>query len=197
VLGLASHGSRLYVAHRENIVMVRDAASGREIRRLKPSASPFSLAVTPDGRLLAAGTWPGLVDIWQAETGRKVQTLKGPTALVTALDASADGRLLAVASRDGSTRLLDVSTGQWLATVAARRAGAERVRFFPDGRRLAIGYADGEVEVRDRQYFFRFAAGHADHQLRLLKAAGESLPRSTEVLDWSRRISAASPAPPL
>ena len=193
VLALASHGSRVFVAHRETVVLIRDAASGREIRRLQPSASPFSLAVTPDGRLLAAGTWPGLVDLWDVETGRKLLALKGPTALVTGLDFRADGGLLALSSRDGSTRFWEVGGGQWLATVASRKPGAERVRFFPDGRRLAIGYQDGEVEIRDLHYFFRYAAGHVDYQLRLLNAGGASFPRADEVLAWSRRVRGLAP----
>jgi WD40 repeat protein/predicted Ser/Thr protein kinase len=188
VLALASHGSRLFVAHRETLIIIRDAANGREIRRLQPTASPFSVAVTPDGRLLAAGTWPGIVDLWEIETGRKLHALKGPTALVTGLDFSADGGLLALSSRDGSTRLWAVADGHWLATFASRRPGAERVRFFPDGRRLAIGYADGEVEIRDLPYFFRYAAGHAEYHLRRLSAAGESFPRANEALAWSRRF---------
>lgn len=192
VLALASHGSRLFVAYRNNmVVVIWDLASGREIRRMQASASPFSLAVTPDGRMLAAGTWPGIVDIWEVETGRRLHTLKGPTALVHGLDFSADGSLLALSSRDGSTRLWDVTTSEWLATAASRKAGAERVRFLPDGRRLAIGYEDGEVEIRNLQYFFRYAAGQADYHFRLLRSAGETFLRSDEVLAWSRQILSA------
>jgi WD40 repeat protein len=188
VLAMASHGARLFVTHRETVVFVRDAATGREIRSLNPSASPFSIAVSPDGRLLAAGTWPGIVDLWDVDTGSKLPPLKGPTALVTGLDFSPDGSLLALSSRDGSTRLWDVAAREWLATVATRRPGAERVRFLPDGQRLAIGYEDGEVEIRDLQYFFRYAAGHAAHQLEVFRRSGESFPRSGEVLAWSRSV---------
>ena len=126
--------------------------------------------------------------MWETETGRRLPELKGPTALITGLDFSADGSLLALSSRDGSTRLWDVASRQWLATVASRKPGAERVRFLPDGRRLAIGYEDGEVEVRNLEYFFRYAAGNAEYQLRLLRNAGESFPRSDEVLSWSRQL---------
>jgi WD40 repeat protein len=188
VLAVTSHGSRLIVSHREQLVVIRDVASGREIRRLRTPASPFSLAVTPDGRLLAIGTWTGLVDIWDLDADRRLETLKGPSAIVTSLDVSADGRLLALSCRDGSTRLWDVTTRQWLATVATRRAGAERVQFFPDNRHLAIGYADGELEIRDLQYFFRYAAGQAAYRLQLLKTAGETPSRADEVIAWSQRF---------
>jgi eukaryotic-like serine/threonine-protein kinase len=188
ILALASHESHLFVAHREMLVVMRDAASARELRRFKSSHTPFSLAVAPDGRLLAVGTWSGLVDVFDVASGQKLHTMKGPTGFITALDFSAHGGLLAFSSRDGSTRVWDVASGQWLATVASRRVGAERVRFFADGRRLAIGYADGEVEIRDLHYFFRYAAGHADHRLRVLTAAGESFPRSDTALAWSRQF---------
>jgi WD40 repeat protein len=134
---------------------------------------------------VAAGTWLGAVDIWQADTGRKIQSLIGQTAVIGGLAFSPDGTLLAVSSRDGSTRLWDMGTGQWLATIAARKSGAERVRFV-DGRHLAIGYADGAVEVRDLDYFFRHAAGQAEYQLKLFRDRGEPFPRAGEALAWAR-----------
>jgi WD40 repeat protein len=175
---------------------VRDSQTGREIRALQSSSAPFSLALTPDRRLLAVGTWLGTVDLWNAETGEKLTELKGPTAVVTGVDFSPDGTVLALSSRDGSTRLWDVAAGQWLATVASRRAGAERVRFVSDSWRLAIGYEDGEVEIRDLRYFFRHVAGNAEYQLRLLGGAGESFPRAAEAIVWSRQILAAPASRP-
>ena len=175
-------------AHRNRAVVIREAATGRELRRLQSSSAPFSLAVSPDRRLLAVGTWLGAVDLFDLQTGARLQGMKGQTALINGVDFSPDGSLLAVASRDGTIQLWDVATRQSLATVSARRVGAERVRFFPDGRRLAIGYEDGEVEIRDLWYFFRYAAGQAEYQLRLLRDGGESFPRAGDVLAWSRRI---------
>ena len=188
ILALATDGPRVFVAHRTRGVFVRDARTGRELRALQSSSAPFSLALTPDRRLLAAGTWLGNVDLWEIETGAKLAELKGPTAVVLGVDFSPDGTMLALSSRDGSTRLWDVAAGQWLATVASRRAGAERVRYLADDWHLAIGYEDGEVEIRDLRYFFRHVAGNAEYQLRRLRAAGESFPRADAVIEWSRRI---------
>jgi WD40 repeat protein len=116
-----------------------------------------------------------------------VRDLKGQTAVIYSLDLSDDGALLASASRDGTTRLWDVS-GQFLATVAVRRSGTTWARFFPDGRRLALGYEDGEVEVRDLDHFFRYAAGQTAYQLRLFGNVGESFPQADQVLAWGRTI---------
>jgi WD40 repeat protein len=125
--------------------------------------------------------------VWDTQTGRRLAELKGQTAMIASVDISPDGRLIASSSRDGSTRLWSIG-GQFLATIGSRTVPAVRVRFLPAGRRLAIGYDDGEVEIRDLDYYFRYAAGQAEYQLRLRREAGEVFPRAHEVLAWSRRV---------
>jgi WD40 repeat protein len=188
VLALATDGTLVFSGRNTHSIVVISIDTGQTIRQLKTLAATYSLAVSPDGRLLAAGTFSGVVDVWEIASGRQLESLKGQTALVNSLDFSPDGTLLAVASRDGSTRLWDVATQQFLATVATRVPGAEQVRFFPDGRRLAIGYGDGVVEIRDVNYFFRHVAGSTEYQLGLLRKTGERFPRADEVLAWSRGI---------
>jgi eukaryotic-like serine/threonine-protein kinase len=195
VMALLARGPHLFVAHGRRTVILRDRATGRELRRYATSSAPFAMALTRDGRLLVAGTYLGAVCVFDVQTGRLLGELSGPTAMATSLDFSPDDRLLAVTSRDGSTRLWDVTTRQWLATIARRTPGAERARFLPDGRRLAIGYEDGVVAVHDLQYFFRHVAGHADYQLGLLGAAGERFPRSAEALAWTRSLLTIAPLP--
>jgi WD40 repeat protein/predicted Ser/Thr protein kinase len=193
VLTLAVRRGDVIVAHRNRRVVLRDGGSGREIRRLQPSSAAFSLAVSPDGRFLAAGTWVGSIVIWDLESGRQVRELKGQARGVIGLDFSPDGRLLVSASLGGPMWVWDVDTGLWLATVPSRAVGAERVRFVDNGMRLAIGYEDGVVEIRDLSYFFRHAAGHVPYQLEQFRANGERFPRAHEVLAWSRRILSGPP----
>jgi WD40 repeat protein len=195
VLALAVGRGRVVVSHRNLVVTVRDDQSGQEIRKLQLASSAFALALSPDGRFLAAGTWVGTIVVWDLETGRQVKELKGQARGVIGLDFSPDGRLLVSASLGGPMWVWDVATGLWIATVPARPVGAERVRFFDDGTHLAIGYQDGEVEVRDLTYFFRHAAGHAPYQLQRLLSGGETFPRADEALAWGRRILSTAPSP--
>ncbi len=187
-LSLASHGSLVFAGHTNHALVVRDARTGEERRRMKTNAAPFSIAVTPNGRYVAVGTYSGVVDVWEVESGRQLESIKGQTTLVYGLDFSPDGTLLAISSRDGMTRLWDVTAQQPLAVVASRRSAAERVRFLPDSRHLAISYVDGSVEVIDLNHFFRYVAGNAEFQLNLLRQAGETFPRGDDVLAWSRQI---------
>jgi WD40 repeat protein len=187
VLAITSRNNLLYVAHRKQALVVRDIETSREVRRWAVPAAPFSVALSPDARVVAVGTWLGAVNVWDTRTGAVLHELKGQTALINGLDFSPDGTLLVSSSRDGSTRLWDLRTGRWQATIASRASGAEHVRFFPDGRHIAIGYQDGEVEIRDLDYFFRYVAGHTEYQLGLFRQAGESFPRAADVVEWSRR----------
>ena len=188
VLSLASHGSRVFVGHTSHALVVRDAHTGDERARMRTAAAPFSMTVTPDGRYVAVGTYLGTVDMWEVESGRQLESIKGQTTLVYGLDFSPDGTLLAITSRDGMTRLWDVAARQPLAVVASRRVEAERVRFLPDSRHLAISYVDGTLDVIDLNHFFRYVAGNAGYQLGLLRDAGETFPRGDEVLAWSRKV---------
>jgi eukaryotic-like serine/threonine-protein kinase len=187
VLAMASQAARVFIAHRAGGVLVRDVRTGDALRTLHSAASPFAVAASPRDDLLAIGTYVGTVELWNPTTGTRLHELKGLNALVSALAFSPDGAMLAASSRDGTTRLWSAD-GQFLAVVARRTPAASRTRFSPDGRQLIIGYDDGEVEIRDLQYFFRYAGGQAEYQLGLLTAKQQSFPRASEILEWARRV---------
>ncbi|MCL4813361.1 MAG: protein kinase [Vicinamibacteraceae bacterium] len=192
VLALSSWPGRVAAVHRRWVIAVREAGSGRLLRRLETPATPFSIARSPDGRWLATGMWTGAVDLWDTSTWTKVATLRGHARMVGGLDFSPDGRFLATASREGTVRVWEVGSWLWLTTARDRPHGAERVGFLPDSRAVVVGYEDGVVEVVDLQYFHRFVAGNARYHHALFTAIDKlPLPRAGDVLSWSRRLLAA------
>ncbi|GIK38370.1 MAG: hypothetical protein BroJett011_22030 [Chloroflexota bacterium] len=127
----------------------------------------FSVAFSPDGKVLAAGTAEGQVRLWRVTDGQPLLTCEGHLGAVWSVAFSPDGRLLASGSPDGTVRLWEVNTGHTLKTLAGHTHQVWSVAFSPDGRLLASGSTDGTVrlwEVSTGQSL-KTLAGHT-HQVR-------------------------------
>jgi parallel beta-helix repeat protein len=68
-----------------------------------------SVAFSPDGRLLASGSYDATIKLWEVATGSLVRILTGHTGGVESVAFSPDGRLLASGSGDKTIRLWDIS----------------------------------------------------------------------------------------
>jgi RHS repeat-associated protein len=111
----------------------------------------FSVAFSPDGRLLASGDFAPTIRLWDVQTGRLLRTLTGHTNWVWSVTFSPDGRVLASGSRDRTVRLWDVQTGRLLRTLTGHTGEVRSVSFSPDGRLIASGSWDRTVRLWDVQ----------------------------------------------
>ena len=78
--------------------MVRDDFIGHE-------STIYSVAFSPDGKLVATGSDYNTSKVWDAETGKELMTLRGHTGEVRSVAFSPDGKLLATASADKTVQL--------------------------------------------------------------------------------------------
>jgi len=84
----------------EGTIKLIDVSTGAITRKWHAEAQLRSLAISPDGNVLATGLRKD-VKIWKLETGELQDTLSGHGNWVGSLAFSVDGKLLASASSDG------------------------------------------------------------------------------------------------
>ncbi|HLO84202.1 MAG TPA: tetratricopeptide repeat protein [Nostocaceae cyanobacterium] len=124
-----------------------------EINRLEGHTDiVWSVAFSPDGKLLASGSRDEQVKIWKPD-GTLLQTLTGHSDAVSTVAWSPDGQTLASASLDKTVQLWrkNPSTGafytQPFKTLIGHADWVYSVNFSPDGKLIATASKDGTVKL--------------------------------------------------
>jgi WD40 repeat protein len=117
-----------------------------------------TLAFSPDGRFLAAGSGEtaaagdqeesGEIAIWDLKT-LQVRMLHKLDKGVPSVGFSRDSKTLAVGTWGDQCVLFDVETAKVQATLSGHGQAARGVAFSPDGQTLAVGSYDGAVRLWD------------------------------------------------
>ena len=147
----------------EGMIVLRDAQTAKEVRRLKgPPRTLSACVLSPDGIYLAAAfhSEPRTVVLWEVATGKKLWEVRAegegegegegtPASTVMVLAFSPDSRILASGSYGGTVRLWEVATGRERRVFRGHQGSVVALRFSPDGRRLISGGADAVGMVWD------------------------------------------------
>lgn len=109
-----------------------------------------ALAFSPDGKLLATGTY-GRVTVWDLARAAPAMVLTNVLGAVNDLRFSPDGTLLAVAggqpSARGDLRLFGTSDWSLVSTLGGHLDTVSGVAWAPDGKRLVSGSFDKTVRL--------------------------------------------------
>ncbi len=135
------------------------SAAKEKASLLECDGTVWSVAFSPDGMVVAAGSDDGIIRLWDPATGKELATLKKHTGPVTSLAFSPDGKLLAsggeldpklelVAPRaPGELKVWDVAARKELVNLKGHAATIPSVAFDSTGTRLASGDGDGKVKL--------------------------------------------------
>jgi WD40 repeat protein len=122
-----------------------------------------SLMFSPDGKLLAGGTWRRTLSLWDVATGKLIMKKENDTGPIHAVAFSPDSSILASAGRvrnpndkdensfykPGEIILWDVTAGKPKQTLTGFRTAVESLAFTPDGKTLIAGDFDKELSFWD------------------------------------------------
>lgn len=157
-LAISPDGSKLATAtgdwtrqdgiERPGQVYIWDVATRKQEMTL-PDHDPtvWSVAFSPDGKLLGSVQDRENVQLWDLTAGKVIDVLKHPTQ-IRPIAFSPDGKTLATGLRSGEVRLWDVGASiQMRQDVRAHEAQIFSLRFSPDGKRLATASEDETAKL--------------------------------------------------
>jgi WD40 repeat protein len=145
-------------------VTVFDVASGQLVAALQePKDSVFTVAFSPDGKLLAAGGADSVARVWSVDEKKLVAELKGHAGWVQSANFSADGKFLITASADRTVQVWEV--GAWkVVTKLDQLEPVSGAVFGPNAELVAAA-----------------VAGPSDHAIRLRRRDNGQLARAIDL----------------
>jgi WD40 repeat protein len=161
-LAFTPDGKQLISASDDKVIRVWDWRAGKTITTIRGQVGPgpdgtiYAMALSPDGRWLAAGGWikvPGeqghVIRLYDFATGKLAALLNGHTAVVDSLAFSPDGHRLISGSGlgDFSAIIWDVEGRKLLHRLRGHTAHINGVAFTPDGQRVVTGSDDTTLRL--------------------------------------------------
>lgn len=110
---------------------------------------PTTVALSPDGQLLATAGTDHSIHLWMVSTRQHLARLTGHTNQIWKIAFSPDGTRLASASWDMTAKIWDVPTRQEIKTLRGHTGNVCGLAFSADGSRLATGSWDKQIKLWD------------------------------------------------
>jgi WD40 repeat protein/tRNA A-37 threonylcarbamoyl transferase component Bud32 len=143
-------GRKIVSSGDDNLLMVWDVATGKEILPLKGHTEQvLSVAFSPDGQRIVSGSGDKSIKVWDVARGQEILNLQGHTSAVYSVAFSPNGRRIISGSGDKSIKVWDTVSGLELLTLQGHVSKVSSVAFSPDGRRIVSASNDNKLKVWD------------------------------------------------
>lgn len=127
----------------DRVIRLIEIATASEIRIFQDASQLTCIAVSPDGKTLAAGTEGNQVILWNIDDGKEIRRLKH-TYFVVHLVFSPDGQRLATMDQELAPMIWNVTTGELQMTLPYRTRTAA-LCWSRDGQSLYISRVPDQV----------------------------------------------------
>lgn len=137
-----SPNGKTIIAGTGNYVDIWNIETGNLIKTLSNhSGKIYSSSFSPDGKLLAIGSWDKTISIWQVDNWTLLDTLRGHDQGIESVDFFPDSNMLASSSQDNSVRIWDISLKKLVGVLPFKSTQpiVTRVQVSRDGKYLITG----------------------------------------------------------
>ncbi|XP_050350298.1 WD repeat-containing protein 61-like [Nymphalis io] len=118
-----------------------------------------SVAVSPNGQIIASASLDSTLMIWELTTGNKINAIKTNATDVWKVSFSPDGTHVVSGSQNGKLNVYNIVTNTVEKVLDSRGKFALSVAWSSDGKSIASGSVDGNV------YVFDVSQGKLSHTL--------------------------------
>ncbi len=154
-LAFSSDGTTVAVGA-DGKVKVLNIKGGDKVTLPSDMGTTYSVAVSPDGKYLAAGGQDGGVKLWDA-TSHKELALANNSGTIRCVAFSQDSKILVAGDIGGEVILIDTTSHKELRKLRMNSA-AMSAAFSSDGRLLAVGDHAGFLKVWETSAFKELGA---------------------------------------